>query len=234
MVLINSVSITKLFGLYDYQLNFQDGIQFICGSNGIGKSILFKTLVAVLNNDHSFIETIPFENFKIETTNNVAFEFNKRIGLLNHPFLISTAYIHPKKLIDLDEEYLFNNYPDKGPNLELFINIINHFFERSNKFIGFDYHKQQVVVFYKEKFFPYSLLSDGEKQLINIFYWLLLRLRSEAFVVIDCPETFFYVSWLIELAQLFEKVIELKKHRLILITNSPDLIGDRWDLTTTL
>lgn len=108
---INKISIRKLFGYHSYDLNFSNDLSIIYGSNGLGKTTLFKLLECIFIcpqydgpmsdtiNEHKISERIdylldiPFESIRID--------FNSGDGLLvlktrseNDECELSFSYTH--------------------------------------------------------------------------------------------------------------------------------------------
>jgi predicted ATP-binding protein involved in virulence len=62
---INRILITQLFGLYNYNLLFDNKLSFLNGTNGAGKTTVLKLIKAILNCDALIIDQIPFREVKL-------------------------------------------------------------------------------------------------------------------------------------------------------------------------
>lgn len=75
-VRIRSVSVKKLFGLYDHTipLNLEDRVTIIHGPNGVGKTKILTWIAALFRLDFSVFGGVPFQRFAIELTNGATLE----------------------------------------------------------------------------------------------------------------------------------------------------------------
>ncbi len=77
-------------------------------------------------------------------------------------------------------------------------------------------------------------LSSGEQhQLVNL-YELLFRVTSNSLILFDEPELSLHVEWQFALLEDLEVMANISKFQVLLATHSPQIIGDRWDLTVEL
>ena len=77
-------------------------------------------------------------------------------------------------------------------------------------------------------------LSSGEQHELVILYELIFRTAPDSLVLIDEPELSLHVAWQAQFVPDLERMAKLTGFRAILATHSPDIIGDRWDLTVEL
>ncbi|MDE0449081.1 MAG: AAA family ATPase [Spirochaetaceae bacterium] len=77
-------------------------------------------------------------------------------------------------------------------------------------------------------------LSSGEQHELVILYELIFRTAPDSLVLIDEPELSLHVAWQAQFVPDLERMTKLTGFRAILATHSPDIIGDRWDLTVEL
>ncbi len=104
---ITEIRVNRLFGMFDHtiSLNQEEGLTIIYGMNGIGKTMIFRMLKAVLNTDFISLSEIPFNKFEIDATEGVSFKFERTLEG------IKFFYIKDEKV----EEVLFNyNRKDLG------------------------------------------------------------------------------------------------------------------------
>ena len=79
-----------------------------------------------------------------------------------------------------------------------------------------------------------EMLSSGEQHELVILYELLFRVPRNAFILIDEPELSLHVAWQEQFLNDLTEITELSQFRVLLATHSPQIIGDRWDLTVEL
>lgn len=79
-----------------------------------------------------------------------------------------------------------------------------------------------------------EMLSSGEQHELVIIYELLFRTESNALILIDEPELSLHVAWQAKFLSDLQEMAQLSNFMAILATHSPEIIGDRWDLTVEL
>lgn len=79
-----------------------------------------------------------------------------------------------------------------------------------------------------------EMLSSGEQHELVLLYNLLFGIAKNSLIMIDEPELSLHVAWQDELLSDLQKMAELSDFRALLATHSPQIIGDRWDLTVEL
>ena len=79
-----------------------------------------------------------------------------------------------------------------------------------------------------------EMLSSGEQHELVILYELIFRTAQDSLVLIDEPELSLHVAWQAQFVSDLERMAKLTGFRSILATHSPEIIGDRWDLTVEL
>ena len=79
-----------------------------------------------------------------------------------------------------------------------------------------------------------EMLSSGEQHELVILYELLFRIPDNSLILIDEPELSLHVAWQAQFLKDLETMATLSNFHAILATHSPEIIGDRWDLTITL
>ena len=78
------------------------------------------------------------------------------------------------------------------------------------------------------------MLSSGEQHELVILYELLFRAKSNSLILIDEPELSLHVAWQERFVKDLEETARVSNFRAIIATHSPEIIGDRWDLTVEL
>ena len=79
-----------------------------------------------------------------------------------------------------------------------------------------------------------EMLSSGEQHELVLLYDLLFRVKKDSFILIDEPELSLHVAWQEQFLSDIEEIAELSDFRVLLATHSPQIIGDRFDLTVEL
>jgi predicted ATP-binding protein involved in virulence len=78
------------------------------------------------------------------------------------------------------------------------------------------------------------LLSSGEQHELVMLYELLFRVSKNSIILIDEPEISLHVVWQDEFLKDLGQMAELSQFHALIATHSPQIIGDRWDLTVEL
>lgn len=79
-----------------------------------------------------------------------------------------------------------------------------------------------------------EMLSSGEQHEIVLLFDLLFGTEKDSLIMVDEPELSLHVDWQREMLRDFQEMAELSDFRVLLATHSPQIIGDRWDLTIQL
>jgi len=79
-----------------------------------------------------------------------------------------------------------------------------------------------------------EMLSSGEQHEIVLLFDLLFRTKKNSLIMVDEPELSLHVAWQREMLKDLQKMAELSDFRVLLATHSPQIIGDRMDLTIDL
>ena len=77
-------------------------------------------------------------------------------------------------------------------------------------------------------------LSSGEQHELVLLYDLLFGVARDSLIMIDEPELSLHVAWQENLLSDLYEMARLSDFRVLLATHSPQVIGDRWDLTIAL
>ena len=77
-------------------------------------------------------------------------------------------------------------------------------------------------------------LSSGEQHQLVMLYELLFRAAGNSLILIDEPELSLHVAWQEQFVKDLEETAKLSDFRAIIATHSPEVVGDRWDLTVEL
>lgn len=79
-----------------------------------------------------------------------------------------------------------------------------------------------------------EMLSSGEQHELVLLYGLLFRVSEDALIMIDEPELSLHVAWQDEFLTDIDDIARVSNFRVLLATHSPQIIGDRYDLTIEL
>ena len=79
-----------------------------------------------------------------------------------------------------------------------------------------------------------EMLSSGEQHEIVLLFELLFETKPNSFILVDEPELSLHVAWQREMLKDLQDMADLSDFRAILATYSPQIIGERWDLTIEL
>jgi predicted ATP-binding protein involved in virulence len=82
---IRQISVANLFGIFNHiiPLKMTERITIIHGPNGFGKTMMLKLLNALFSQSNHFLQTVPFDVFKVDFEDNTSFWISKTSRLLN-------------------------------------------------------------------------------------------------------------------------------------------------------
>lgn len=181
-----------------------------------------------------------------EITEKLAYVSKKRNRLIETGLLakeenlpIDLKSVNEQKLVALlvyltDVEEKLSVFDDISKRIEIFQDILNRKFGKHKKVT---INKDDGLVFTsldKNNVLHASFLSSGEQHEIVMLYELLFRVKENTFILIDEPEISLHVSWQQEFISDLQRISELSKFDALIATHSPQIIGDRWDLTVDL
>lgn len=79
-----------------------------------------------------------------------------------------------------------------------------------------------------------EMLSSGEQHEIVLLFELLFETEKNSLILVDEPELSLHVAWQRQMLEDLQEMAELSDFRALLATHSPQIIGNRWDLTIEL
>jgi predicted ATP-binding protein involved in virulence len=162
-----------------------------------------------------------------------------RAGLLDAGDVLTL----PDRELDDSERRVLGTYMDDvekklqvleglADKLELFLSIVNGKFRR--KTLTVDRENGFRVSIPDGGRLELASLSSGEQQEIVLAYGLLFREKPGTLILLDEPELSLHVSWQLDLIPDLLKIAELTDLEFLVATHSPQVIGERWDLTVEL
>ena len=81
---------------------------------------------------------------------------------------------------------------------------------------------------------PIASLSSGEQHELVLMYQLLFHVKSDSLILIDEPELSLHVTWQRDFLSDIQSITALRKFDVLMATHSPQIIGERRDLTVRL
>lgn len=126
-------------------------------------------------------------------------------------------------LIDLIKEYN-KTREELFSEINSFLDVINSFFEDTNKNVEFD-KTGEIVVKFKKIQRSVSTLSSGERQLLIIFAHLFFGIdkNNSLIYMVDEPELSLHLKWQNQFAKLLKKASP--NSQFILATHSPEIVN---------
>lgn len=116
--------------------------------------------------------------------------------------------------------------------IDLFRSIINRRFKHKRMSVS----KDKGITFTTDSGQPLSAtnLSSGEQHEVVMLYELLFKVRQDSLILVDEPEISLHVVWQEEFLRDLQEMTRLSSFDVLIATHSPQIIGDRWDLTVEL
>ena len=79
-----------------------------------------------------------------------------------------------------------------------------------------------------------SSLSSGEQHEVVLLYQLLFKVDPDSLILIDEPELSLHIAWQEQFLSDLMQITQLSNFDVLIATHSPQIIGNRWDLTVEL
>jgi len=131
-----------------------------------------------------------------------------------------------------DVKKKLQTFDELSDRIDLLLEIINKKFLFKNMTIN----KKSGFVFKTnagDEIGPTSL-SSGEQHELIMLYELLFKVDPNPLILIDEPELSLHVVWQQKFLKDLHEINKLSKLNVLIATHSPQIIHDRWDLTTEL
>lgn len=248
---IKSISIKNLFGMFNYNVDFnKKNIFVIHAPNGCGKTHFLNYIKMFLENKSDELNDKPFESLAIKTTNqNLIIEpFSPLYNYshFNSNLFPKCNYISDLHLYNFEYNQIKNKNKDK-----IFQEIMNDFFcyekiiEKTNDIEeGRFLEKFKIIYTNNPKFNNPSILkkgdildfddlSSGEKFIIKLFYKLIYDLKNNSFVIIDEPELSLHIEWqelliknIVKISKIFDVYILIATHSPYIVNNPEVEVGE--------
>lgn len=77
-------------------------------------------------------------------------------------------------------------------------------------------------------------LSSGEQHEVVLLYQLLFKVKANSLILIDEPELSLHIAWQEQFVNDLAQITTLSSFDALIATHSPQIIGDRWNLTVEL
>lgn len=123
-------------------------------------------------------------------------------------------------------------YDDISRRIETFLKLVNERFihkemrvERDRGFFFINNRGEEL---------PITGLSSGEQHQVVLLYELLFKTKPGSLIMIDEPELSLHVAWQERFLRDMKEIAVLNQFDSLIATHSPQIIGNRWDLTVEL
>jgi predicted ATPase len=145
---------------------------------------------------------------------------------VNDPHIQSVLSVYVKT-----EEEKLVIFDELAGKIDLLVKLINSRFMYKKMIIdkdkGFVFETEQGIL-------SPANLSSGEQHELVLIYELLFQTKKGTLVLIDEPELSFHVGWQISFLKDLKQIIDLTQIDALVATHSPQIVNNRWDLTTKL
>ncbi len=142
---------------------------------------------------------------------------------------------HEERVLSMlldDTDKKLDQLLDLSAKVDLFLLVINGKFRR--KSIAVDREQGFYVTTADGSPLAVSSLSSGEQQEIVLAYGLLFREEPGTLILVDEPELSLHISWQLDLIPDLLKIAKVTHLEFLIATHSPQVVGERWDLTVEL
>jgi predicted ATP-binding protein involved in virulence len=123
-------------------------------------------------------------------------------------------------------------YEEISRRIEVFRNLVNERFIRKEMHVN----REKGFYFINERGeeLPIVGLSSGEQHQVVLLYELIFRTPAGSLVMIDEPELSLHVAWQERFLRDMKEIATVGSFDALIATHSPQIIGNRWDLTVEL
>lgn len=133
-----------------------------------------------------------------------------------------------------DTEQKLKPYKELLSKVELFLSIVNSRFDYSGKELVCDPGAGFRVVARSGRAVPLDSLSSGEQHEVVLNFQLIFSAPENSLILVDEPEISLHVDWQREFIDQVLRIAEVRGHKFIIATHSPQIIDEHWDSTEVL
>lgn len=90
------------------------------------------------------------------------------------------------------------------------------------------------VIFNDGRNVPLIKLSDGEQNLMILYYQLAFNTRRDSLLLVDEPEDSMHVAWVEKMLDDYKMIAEKLGCQIVIATHSPTFLDDDWDVSIDL
>jgi len=261
---IRSLSISGLFGEYNYSMALNDRLTFIHSPNGYGKSTIMHLIYSLFDGEAEYVKETPFDTLRFELSDgSTILADNTCTSLVTkiirdgnaEPFsmsqlndLIDALYISSDRLtlrfnngifmdtMEAIELDLHRRFSTDEQDVSVKSDMLSSLVNSIfvNKKMEISEQGSMTVRMKNGTSIPIDRLSAGEKHVLIMFYGMLFLPKKGSIVIVDEPEISLHVTWQQRLGDIFEELSEYMDQQLIIATHSPMVIHDKWDLAMEL
>lgn len=98
-ILVESVQIQGLFGIFDYSLEFNNDMTMIHAMNGAGKSTILRMLTGVINGDFDCFASIPCAAFIVTLSNKAKINLSSTAVESDEQHIDQVSFKYPKNFL---------------------------------------------------------------------------------------------------------------------------------------
>lgn len=214
----------RIDNIGEFKILFNDGKEIFGNSEAIGAN--YTEVYKISNIINTFDTPVKRINKLSRTNTPLDVELEELIDGNLHDF--NFVKLHSKiqsKTIELYKTNKRQEAEQEERRLQDFFDIINSFFQKTNKRIQFTEDKniifQNGVSQIKTK-----QLSAGEKQLLIILFQVFLQEEKPSVLLLDEPEISMHLNWQFKLIETLRTINP--NCQLIVATHSPSIFGEGW------
>lgn len=236
---IEYINILGLFGKRDIKLDLKNLVHIYVGINGCGKTTVLKILKNIFLGNLKGLIQFNFKEiqikFKDENAVNIKYEdiFGWNNNISNFIKLIE-KYKTKEKVIflssfrQLEKNFPVDNLENLNNNIENYIKTCEKFLYNKKIKVNFSEFKNKIDIelYDKENLSDKINISNGELQILSIFFKLYFKNKEDIILLIDEPEISLSINWQEE---LIPEMVNTEKCSLIIaMTHSPFIFKNEY------
>ena len=229
---IEYINILGLFGKRDIKLDLKNLVHIYVGINGCGKTTVLKILKNIFLGNLKGLIQFNFKEiqikFKNENVVNIKYEdiFGWNENISNFIKLIEKYKIKEKVIFlssfrQLEKNFPIDNLENLNNNIENYIKTCEKFLYNKKIKVNFSEFKNKIDIelYDKENLSNKINISNGELQILSIFFKLYFKNKEDIILLIDEPEISLSINWQ---EKLIPEMVNTEKCSLIIaMTHSP-------------